>query len=579
MSSNHVIPSRPIRRRALTQGVVGASLLLTGLAFSTGCDSTATLFPQKVNFQRAMIVGAHPAMKKSDGTWVRQCGPGVVDGLITDVALISTQRRTASDATGEEDRDLSIRPGDVIDTRVVEGGLPDDINLTNEGKLGFSLDCFEPQPARAVGSECASRGGTVPSATLDEVRYVDYGQRRAGHNVLVLIDMSGSMSGIVDTANGNIEGRPGDFIPSGTFGDYASDSQNHRLAATRRLLRALNTEDRVGVIAFGEKGGIYVPCTEAQGDLQGDLGLCFGKRNTDIWLGTGGIDQLIGIAEGRSNLWQAVDTAYSYLRGLDDRNRTNHVIVLTDGPDTCSQTENRGACQSACSATDQAQVLNRIETDANDPNAPKVHVHFVQFESLGYPGRDPRQMEIACASGGQYQYLNSNQFPRAQLSQFQEALETAVINVRYMLMGHWQLATSVPAYTSNAAAPTGTLPGSLYAESGIFTVKASTNMVKTDKPYPFDVGQGELATSATSWDRRPTVRKPCTSEIDCGAAPGAAGSCTIICSDETLTCPGNPPATGVTAPDTFACDLPGGASGFCCQGTCEAVGTVCATCQ
>jgi Mg-chelatase subunit ChlD len=585
VSSKHCTQDpTPRRLGAAAAGALGLLLLVGGPAVGTGCDSTATLYPQKVNFQRAMIVSAYPALQKTDGSWVRQCGPGQVSGLITNVALLSTQRKTATDSATSEDRDLSIRPGDVIDTRVVQGGLPDDINLTNEGNLGYALDCLEPQPARQTGDSCQGRGGTVPSATLDEVTYVDVAARRAGQDLMILIDQSGSTSGLVDSAHGNIEARTGDFVIPNDFGALASDASNLRLAAARRLIRTLNTEDRFGVLAFGEDINLKVPCQDAQGDITSDLDLCFGKRNTDIWLsGDKSIDSLAGTGQGRSNLWVAVDRAYEYLksrpRTAEERKRGNHIVVLTDGPDTCSQSENRGACQSACSNTTEADVVAKIESDFNDPNAVKIHVHFIQFESRGYPGRDARQIEVSCVSGGQYQYVNSNQFSSIQTTALQEALETAVINVRYMLMGHWQLASEVAAYQNNATSPTGTLPGSLYGMSGLLEVKPSSNMVKTTRPFPFDIGQGELAETATNWDRRPVVRKPCTTATDCGAAAGSGGACTIICSEETFVCPGDDPAAGITAPDTFACTLPTGDSGYCCQGDCIGNAQSCASCD
>jgi len=573
----------PRRARTLAARALGLSLLVGGLAVGTGCDSTATLFPQKVNFQRAMIVSAYPGLKKNDGTWARQCGPGQVSGIITNVALLSTQRKTADGASGGVDSDLSIRPGDVIDTRVVQGGLPDDINLTNEGHLEYDLDCLEPQPARGTGDSCQARGGTVPSAQLDEVTYVDYAERRAGHDIMILVDQSGSTSGLVDATAGNIEARTGDFEIPPNFGSLASDATNIRLTAARRLIRTLNSEDRFGVLAFGEDINLDVPCQDAQGDVAGDLELCFGARNTDIWFGQTGLDGLAGSGKGRSNLWVAVDRAYDFLKNrdlsADEKKRGMHIVVLTDGPDTCSQSENRGACQAACSNTSAQDVLSKIESDFGDPNALKIHVHFIQFESRGYAGRDPRQIEVACYSGGQYQYLNSNQFSSVQTTALQEALETAVINVRYMLMGYWQLASEVPAYQNNAAPPTGTLPGSLYAMSGLLKVKPSSNMVKTERPFPFDVGQGELAETATNWDRRPVVRKPCTGATDCGAAAGAGGPCTIICSEETLVCPGSDPAAGITAPDTFACVQSSGDDGYCCAGDCIGLGQTCASCD
>ncbi len=563
MRFDHGMSDRPLPRRALLPGASLALLASAGM-IASGCDSTATLFPQKVLFSRAMIVSAYPAQERADGTWARQCGAGAVDGIITNVALISTQRK-------DGDNDLQIRPGDVIDTRTVEGGLPDDINLTNEGHMALAVDCIDPQPhPNPSGDGCQ---GAQPSFALDQTTYQAHTERDTGHNVLLLLDQSGSISGLVDADHGNIENRTGDFVVPSNFGELASDGSNVRLSAARRFIRTLNDEDRFGALAFSEKLGIQVPCSEAQGDLQADLDACFGKRNTDIWLSTSGLDSLIGRAEGRSNLWDAVAYSYDYLRALDDTKRSNHIIVVTDGPDTCANSLSMGTCQFACSNTSHQDVLAKIEADLADPNAPRIHVHFIQFESLGYPGRDPRQVEVSCVSGGQYQYLNTNQFPSAQPTQFQEALETAIVNVRYMLMGHWELASAVPAYVNNAGTP----PGSLYALNGLLTVKTSSQMVLQDKPFPFNVGQGAGAENASVWDRRPSLRKPCTSETECGAAAGTASACSVVCSPETMTCAGFPRDQAFTAPNFYACAASGGGEGFCCEGACETTGT-CAVC-
>lgn len=549
-----------------TRRSIGPALgLLAALAPAglVACDSTATIYISTPKFQQAQIISAYPA-KKVGNTWERVCGGGPADGLITNVAYLSSQRRGAS-GSAPSDLDSSIRPLDVIDTRVVDGGLPDDINLSALGNIGFQLDCLNP--TSTTGNDCA---GHVPSATLDAIRYAaNTPSRERGHNVMLLIDQSGSVGGLVRDVIYKEERVPNPLPQN--FGEVASDRTGLRLAAARRLLQILNPEDRFGALAFGEGITLSVPCSDAINDVQQDLTKCFGARNRDIW--TPGFNALQATTGGRSNLWTAVKTAYDYLRNnVRDTQRSNHIVVLTDGPDTCAG-ENRLTCTTPCTTADYAAFVDQLETDFDDPNAPKIHIHFVQFESLGYPGRDPRQVEVSCVSGGHYQYLNSNSFSRSQTQAFQEALDTAVANVRYTLMGHWELAASVPTYQSNAGGGAGVPPGSLYGLQGALTLRKSSNMVVADRMYPFGYGLGEGASAAQNWDRRPTIRKPCGGFADCGAGAGP-GACEVVCSPETLVCANG--ANPVQLPDLAQCDA-GGAAGFCCGGTCQVSGT-CAAC-
>ena len=552
--------------RSLASGRLAAPAriaLALGLCGLAACDSTATIYISTPKFQQVQVISAYPAKKQTDGSWDRVCGQGAADGIITNVAYLSSQRRSSGSTGAPSDSDVSIRPNDVIDTRVVDGGLPDDINLSSTGNLGLQFDCINP--ASTAGNDCAN--GTQPAATLDAIKYAaNTPARGRGHNVMLLVDQSGSVGGLVRDVSFK-EQRVPNPLPQ-NFGEVASDRTGLRLAAARRLLGILNTEDRFGALAFGEGITLQVPCSGAINSVPDDLGTCFGARNRDIW--AAGIDGLQATTGGRSNLWSAVKTAYEYLRNtVRDTQRSNHIVVLTDGPDTCAG-ENRLTCSTPCSTADYATFVDQLETDGNDPNAPKIHIHFVQFESLGYPGRDARQVEVSCISGGHYQFLNSNSFSRSQTAAFQEALDTAVANVRYSLMGHWELAASVPSYQSNAGAGAGVPPGSLYGLQGALVLRGSSNIVNADKTFPFGYGQGQGATSAANWDRRPTIRKPCGGFGDCGATTGP-GACDVICSPETMVC-ANGGAT-VQLPDLAACAATtGGGAGFCCGGECQTAG-------
>src|SRR5690606_30073052 len=112
-------------------------------------------------------------------------------------------------------------------------------------------------------------------------------------------------------------------------------------------------------------------------------------------------------------------------------NRTNHIVVLTDGPDTCLRdSEAFTSCDvGACNSEKVTEIIRRIEEDGANPNVPPVHIHFVQFESPGYPGPDPRQQEIACLTNGHYQFINSNKLSLVNVVDFQNALSTAMNNV------------------------------------------------------------------------------------------------------------------------------------------------------
>jgi hypothetical protein len=295
--------------------------------------------------------------------------------------------------------------------------------------------------------------------------------------------------------------------------------------------------------------------------------------NRDIWSSPSAINALGSKEGGRSNLWEAVETGYNFLKGLRDTTRSNHIIVLTDGPDTCASGEQLGGCQTSCSTVKYEALREALEADLNDPNAVPIQIHFIQFESIGYRGRDPRQVEAACLSGGHYQFLNSHSFPRDQQNQFGNALQVAMNNVRFSLMGHWQVGARVSAFVDSG--PAGTRPGSLYGLSGVFTLRASSKLQRLDSPTAFDIGRGGANGIPPSWDHRPTIRKPCTAASDCGAA-GEPGACSIVCSEETLVCPGG--SSGVTAPNLFACDASGGGAGFCCEGACEPIGGNCSAC-
>ena len=158
--------------------------------------------------------------------------------------------------------------------------------------------------------------------------------------------------------------------------------------------------------------------------------------------------------------------------------------------------------------------LNAQGNDPNDdPNDDPVRIHFVHFESMGYRGRDARQMEVACLSGGHYQFINSEDMPkgnpRGEQVSFEQALDQALENVRFSLMGYWKMAHDITALRdAGLIANGGTPPGGLYALSGVLTLAEAAGLKDGELVHAYGVGLGSGADDADTWDRRPTVRKP-----------------------------------------------------------------------
>jgi hypothetical protein len=54
-----------------------------------------------------------------------------------------------------------------------------------------------------------------------------------------------------------------------------------------------------------------------------------------------------------------------------------------------------------------------VNADLADLKGPRIKIHFIQFESKGHQGRDPRQVEVNCVTDGHYQFVSSNGVDKA----------------------------------------------------------------------------------------------------------------------------------------------------------------------
>ncbi len=359
------------------------------------------------------VLDAFPAVSDGSGGWRRACGePAATHAMLEMVAT------TVGPQPEDGDRGVGLSDPLGRGCRVVEGGHA--LDPTPSSGVGFALevDCAEdgdsapPQGCPETSWAAREVPSTGGGATQNE------GVRGAGHVVIILVDMSGSTFGVVESGTLAERTQPKE-VPA-NFATVASDFRGERFSVVREVLDTFDPGDRVGVLMFAERldGGTLVPCTA------GSLATCFGD-DTVQWLADGTFDQGSADTGGRANIWQAVATAHDFLAGVSEPRQSRHILVISDGPDTC-----QGGADPDCSSVGSAEVLAKVEAAA----APPIAIHFAQFEAPGYLGRDPQQLAVACASGGHYRYINSEALSKTS-NHLAESLSDAALHIRYAFRG------------------------------------------------------------------------------------------------------------------------------------------------
>jgi hypothetical protein len=187
-------------------------------------------------------------------------------------------------------------------------------------------------------------------------------------------------------------------------------------------------------------------------------------------------------------------------------------------------------CSGTCLAynTDFAMVRAKIESDDFQDRIP---VSFVQMESRGYPQRDPRQMEMACLTGGQHVFINFGVG-----DDLLNALATALHQIRYTFRGYWRFAMELPQIEPSKPPQ----PGYLYALEGHGALEqtAAAEVLSVKGEERFDFGY-DTDPNVWVWDRRAAVRKECTAGS--GHCPDASeeGACATRswwCDEQALVC-------------------------------------------
>jgi len=305
------------------------------------------------------VVSAVPGKYFEGVGVVRVCEPGNgwdVDSVLISLNLAGTEVFSGLDEVRDNDR--SIRPGDVVkatdNTRVVvqaadSAGTEMAPGVLSRDDLEFEFDCMSPHPLAAFEDECSVEIGT--SGHPDWLEYSSYfgnGVMRPrpdarGVAVAVLLDQSGSMNGKVEketfkefspmaaSSNGGKAN-----VPIDGFGDRATDYRAFRIAAVQSLVSQLNYGDAFGIFQFGEDvsgDGARIVCDQEAQDEATSRELCFGI-NRQV-LQSMELASLQASASGRTPLWAAVRDIYDYLKATGAIT-VRHILVITDGPDTCA---------------------------------------------------------------------------------------------------------------------------------------------------------------------------------------------------------------------------------------------------
>jgi Ca-activated chloride channel family protein len=226
--------------------------------------------------------------------------------------------------------------------------LADDVDAGLAARSGFR----PPAPGAKPVAPISPQNGADPSQPkrvlgLPEPRVLDTVRRtwradRKPANVLLVVDTSGSM--------------------------VEEDRLERAKQGLKTFLRQLSPNDRVGLASFNEEIHPLVdlaPVRQNAGQL----------RST--------IDSLI--ADGGTAFYDAAIRGFDDVRGLNDRDRINAVVLLTDGEDTDSS-----------ASVDEA--VSRMAAQGDSENSVRV---FTIAYSASAEGAEAGLKRIAAASGGQ----------------------------------------------------------------------------------------------------------------------------------------------------------------------------------
>ncbi len=559
------------------------------------CDSTAKFSLLDRKFNDVQVVSAFPAyVDSATGTIVRVCG-APLDGetLLTPNGLEFTLNFVGSEfknAACQPEHDLSIKEGDLIELLRVQTSSKSKSNATvGPNNFDATFECIEPYAPATGACTNPSLSGLKVSASVVTYSKVadrcDPEREDTRQNVALLMDASGSVLGFVD-ATTSLEDQPSKYVPPSNIKDFSSDPSSLRIPAAHNFIDQLNDErDRSIGYSFGDDGQIKIAASDQMQCIAGSKngaicstdddcpnGSCIVMESADnsfddlgpaeaeskafgpfpkhrAWLKTYLDVVLKTEGEGRAPLWDGLTASYNWLTAKSGVKENRHIVVLTDGPDTCTYSEDftftgsDGQCRTECI---NAQATWKTLVDKMQQDGWPVIVHFVQFQAKGYLKPDARMQELACRTGGTYQFINARELNLSG-TEFGNAMTRALIRVRNALGGTWRVGFPIKQVGQQSDIATGTM----YAISGHVKFR--------NQKFP---SLDTVEQLSDSWrfaldgnlDRRMLFRIGCGGHSDCGGQECASDHCTE----------GGLCRSG-SSPNGMLC---AGTAGRCCNGGC-----------
>jgi hypothetical protein len=551
------------------------------------------------------------------------------NGVELTVNLVSTELKVTSPKC-EGDVDLGIRDGDRIEQQPVttDPALQTISPANFELDLGCYEPRAGIQDPAVCSTSAEGSGGTGKALKYKAVApdRCDPERKETFQNVAILVDHSGSTDGFVYTDTGDcttaskfIEDMPGKWTPD-SFPECSSDRYSVLVAGAQQLIDTLNPRDRVLTMYYDESNdGVRVACTDdlrcqyTDGtvnevttkscisnaeckdlvDPDGNKGnyqcaadpsfandsfanlsqpeqmvKCFGSSDKVKAQNRLGLEERIReAATGRSPVYEALSTAYTFLRDKDlGAGAPRHIVLLTDGPDSCTYSDlyqfvdpkvgKGGDCRKQCAMiTTDYKALLQVMHDDKFP----VRLHVVQVQSKTHPQPDAFLQDLACRSEGTYQFINTLDMNNKDPTPFQDAMSRSIAMVRYTLAGNWRVG-----FMDNRFKDDSVKKGAVTAMRGKMTMQSTVfsslkEVFKNEKEWQF--------TQDGSRDRRMIFHLSCASDADCGGSdPCGANHCSPAGQ-----CVADP------SPDLLPCGADG--KGKCCGGTCKADGKCDGVCK
>lgn len=439
-------------------------------------------------------------------------------------------------------------------------------------------------PPGECPSPCAREGRGLSAEDFRYSAYLasedgDYGFTRDAKvgrlGVAVLIDMSGSTKGFVDQKG--LEVQTANLIEG-----KGSDPGVARVTAVKQFLTSLDDSDKTIVFVFGEYPldktqavtKAKVLCFDAKGNtpeeelrkrcFSTDRSLVLSKHVVGSNTEEAELDKLQKLPEqgSRAPLWSAVRDVYEFMRDKADTD-VRHIIVIDDGPDTCDPSSPYfipyigNTPQVSCGdGTTFTQFREEVQNDIGQAGKSKVAISFIQFQSFGYKDRDPRQMEIACLTGGHYMFLNTLEPNRLQQTELEDAFKDAILKLRYALIGSWSLYFKLPKEFY------GLDKGNIYSFRGEIKLRDDVQgtITKLSEVLHLDVGMISSQGVQLPLDLRPAIRLSCEGDANCDWFTEPAPACRKVgCGADTAVC------EWVKLGDNTSC----GDTKVCCNGYCS----------